>query len=202
MPAQPKALAKRLPAGDMMDAVVVKAEERKFHDVYSGEVSMSCAAPPEVIYEILADLRTHVVWGGQTNRMHQRLLTIEAPDEPATVGTTFQSVGYTSHGLWHDRSEVTQATPSSVFEFTTNGTMQSRPPFHGEWIHRYEIEPDGAGSTINYRCRWQLTKSVGDRPRLRRSVFCQLVLPTIWETGLRGLADMAAARWNGSGSEG
>ena len=96
MPAQPKALAKRLPAGDMMDAVVVKAEERKFHDVYSGEVSMSCAAPPEVIYEILADLRTHVVWGGQTNRMHQRLLTIEAPDEPATVGTTFQS---TSSGV-------------------------------------------------------------------------------------------------------
>ena len=114
-----------------MEAVVVKAEERKALDVYSGNVSVSCAAPPEVVYDILADLRTHVVWGGQTNRMHQRLLTIEAPDEPATVGTTFQSVGYTSHGLWHDRSEVTQATPRSVFEFTTNGTMQSRPPFHG-----------------------------------------------------------------------
>src|SRR5439155_20002523 len=100
----------------MMDAVVVKAEERKFHDVYSGEVSMSCAAPPEVIYEILADLRTNVVWCGQTNRMHQRLLTIQAPDEPATVGTTFQSVGYTSHRLWHARSEATQATSPSVFE--------------------------------------------------------------------------------------
>ena len=75
-----------------MEAVVVKAEERKALDVYSGNVSVSCAAPPEVVYDILADLRTHVVWGGQTNRMHQRLLTIEAPDEPATVGTTFQSV--------------------------------------------------------------------------------------------------------------
>jgi Polyketide cyclase / dehydrase and lipid transport len=202
VPAQPKALANRLPAGDIVDAVVVEAGDRKFYDEYSGSASVHCAAPPQVVYELLADLRTHVVWGGQTNRMHQRLLTMECPDGPATVGTVFRSVGYTSHGLWHDRSEVTVASPPSVFEFTTRGTMQTKPPFHGAWVHRYEVQPDGAGSTITYRCQWQLTKSVGNRPRLRRSVFCKLVLPTIWESGLRGLATMAETRWNGSGSSG
>jgi hypothetical protein len=193
VPAQPKALVIGLPVDALMDAVVVKAEERTFLDEYWGSISVPCKAPPRAVYDLLADLRTHLVWGGQSSGMHQRLLTLDAPDTPATAGTEFQSVGYTSHGLWHDRSRVTIATPPTVFEFTTEGTMQSRPPFHGSWVHRYEVEPNGQGSKITYHCQWKLTKAVGERPRLRRTVFCQLVLPTIWEAGLKGLAAMAEA---------
>jgi len=54
-------------------------------DGYSGSASVSCAASPHVIYDILADLRTHVVWGGSENgaRM-QHLLAIDCPFEAAT----------------------------------------------------------------------------------------------------------------------
>ncbi len=201
MPAQSKSLINDLPSEDMMDVVVVKKEELKFHDEYLGSASISCTATAQAVYDLLADLRTHVVWGGQHSGMHQRLLTLDAPDAPVTVGTEFQSVGYTSHGLWHDRSRVTVATSPSAFEFTTEGTMQSSPPFHGSWVHRYEIEPHGSGCTITYHCQWRLTKAVGDRPRLRRSVFCQLVLPTIWEAGLKGLAAMAEADGSGPSAD-
>jgi len=168
---------------------------RKFRDGYSGSASVSCAASPQVIYDILADLRTHLVWGGSENgaRM-QHLLAIDCPFEPAIVGTEFRSVGYTAHGAWHDHSTVTEATPPNVFEFATTGTMRSHSPFHGSWVHRYEIEPNGEGSEITYHCRWQLTRVIADGPRIRRSVFCQLVLPVIWEAGLQGIAAMAEGR--------
>jgi len=168
---------------------------RKFRDGYAGSASISCAASPQVVYDILADLRTHVVWGGSENgaRM-QHLLAIDCPFEPATAGTEFRSVGYTSHGAWHDHSTVTEATPPSVFAFATMGTMRSHSPFHGSWVHRYEIEPNAGGSEITYHCRWQLTRVIADGSRIRRSVFCQLVLPVVWEAGLQGIAAMAEGR--------
>jgi hypothetical protein len=166
----------------------------RFKDGFGGTASVACGAPPRIVYGLLADLRTHIVWGGKSNGSpQQHLLAIDCPIEPAIPGTEFRSVGYTSHGSWHDQSRVTVATPNTLFEFVTVGTMRSDPPFHGSWVHRYEIKPDGSGCQITYTCQWQLTKFVADGPRLRPSVFCQVVLPSIWEAGLRGLAAMAKA---------
>ena len=178
-----------------MTTTLLVRGNRKFRDGFTGSASVPCAAPPQAVYDVLADLRTHVVWGGETyGAKIQHLLAIDCPFEPATAGTEFRSVGYTSHGVWRDHSTVIEATPPSSFEFVTTGTMQSTPPFHGSWVHRYEIEPDGAGSVITYHCRWQLTRMIADGPPLRRTVFCQLILPMVWETGLRGLAAMAEGR--------
>src|SRR5712692_4660296 len=77
VPAQSKSLINDLPSEDMMDVVVVKKEELKFHDEYLGSASISCTATAQAVYDLLADLRTHVVWGGQHSGMHQRLLTLE-----------------------------------------------------------------------------------------------------------------------------
>ena len=175
-----------------MSTTLLVRGKRKFRDGFTVGASVHSAASPQAVYDVLANLRTHVVWGGKAyGAKLQHLLAIDCPFEPATVGTEFRSVGYTSHGVWHDQSTVTEATPWSLFEFVTRGTMQSDPPFHGSWVHRYEIEPDGGGSTVTYHCRWQLTKVIADGPRLRRSVFCDLILPMVWEAGLRGLAAMA-----------
>jgi hypothetical protein len=157
---------------------------------------MSSPASPQAVYRVISDLRSHLIWGGGGNPKSQHLLMLEAPDPPAVVGTEFTSVGYTSHGLWRDRSLVTEATPGSVFEFTTEGDMNAEHRIHGSWLHRYEIEPDGQGSRITYRCWWRLSEPMngGGGHHLRRAVFFHILLPTIWERALSNISEMAAAQ--------
>jgi hypothetical protein len=174
----------------LVEPVLFDSGNRHFRDTYAGTAMVTCAAAPEVVYDLLANLRTHVVWGGQPGR-NQHLIAIDCPMEPATVGTEFRSVGYTSHGNWHDCSVVTEAVRPEVFAFSTTGTMRSHEPFHGGWLHRYDIQAHSRGSLILYRCHWRLTRIIADGSRIRRSVFSRVVLPTIWETGLRRLAAMA-----------
>lgn len=42
--------------------------------------SKSCAAPREVMYDMLADLRSHLRWGGAEQSDDFRLLSMDAPD--------------------------------------------------------------------------------------------------------------------------
>lgn len=162
--------------------------------VYTGAVSRVCKAPPETVYALLADLNAHLAWGGRQSGMHQRPLVMSAPPGPATVGTTFSSIGYTSHGLWRDRSRVRAAVPPSLFEFETAGSMDGDMPVGGRWVHRYEIEPSEVGCLVTYQCQWELSRPVRGGHRLRRAIFCKVVLPTIWAAGLQGLTEMAEAR--------
>jgi hypothetical protein len=162
--------------------------------IYVGIVVMTCRARPDAVYTLLANLRTHPDWGGKQSGMHQRLLWLRGPEGEAVPGDRFESGGYTSYGIWRDRSLVTEAARPSVFEFKTEGAMDSDSPLHGSWLHRYEIAEIPDGCAITYRCRWRLSKSARGGHRLRRAVFCQLVLPTIWEAGLRGLTRMAETR--------
>ena len=115
-----------------MSTTLLVRGKRKFRDGFTGSASVRSAASAQAVYDVLADLRTHVVWGGKAyGAKLQHLLAIDCPFEPATVGAEFRSVGYTSHGAWHDHSTVTEATPWSAFEFVTRGTMQSDPPLRG-----------------------------------------------------------------------
>ena len=161
-------------------------------DRHEGAVSVPCRAPTVEVYRLLADIRSHLEWGGGQSPTSQWLVSLDAPEGPAEAGTRFQSVGHTPQGTWHDRSTVLSAIPHELFEFRTEGILAANRPAVGEWWHRYEIHPRPGGCVIRYRCRWQLSPTQLDHAhRLHRAVFSQLVLPGIWERGLRSLAKMA-----------
>jgi hypothetical protein len=39
----------------------------------------SCSAEPETVYDLLADLRSHVEWAGRRRRRDFRLLSLDTP---------------------------------------------------------------------------------------------------------------------------
>jgi Polyketide cyclase / dehydrase and lipid transport len=168
---------------------------------YRVTVSEETTAPSEAVYDVLADLSTHIEWGGSWHPSRtQRLQSMEAPAGPATVGVEFWSVGSTTAGSWHDRSTVTAATRPEVFEFVTDGTLRDREDndrmlLHA--IHRYEIVPtEGGGCRITYFLSASLTVQAppGDmHPRLPVIVF-NLLVPTVIERGTKNLARMAEQR--------
>ena len=60
------------------------------------------------VYDLLADLHSHLDWGGQRQLETTRLLTLEAPSGPAGVGVEFLTTGSDGKAArWSDRSVVT-----------------------------------------------------------------------------------------------
>jgi hypothetical protein len=125
-----------------------------------GELSVhleeTTTAPAEIIYDRLADVRNHLEWGGTMQpKDNFRLLSIDAPEGPALVGTEFQSTGADAMGRFADSSVVTEATRPSVFEFVTEARLSTKKGKVVEWtnIHRYELTPQGEGCRIAYTIR-------------------------------------------------
>src|SRR5437899_7415846 len=124
-------------------------------------ISSSSVSPGQV-YEALADLRRHAVWGGTMHRKRDHGITsIDAPAGAAQVGTEFRSTGSDPAGTFSDRSVVTEATRPSVFEFVTEGHLtpkkKDRPEGDTTITFRYQITPNGGGCTVSYRghvTRW------------------------------------------------
>jgi len=50
-------------------------------------------APAEAVYDVLADLPSHLDWAGDRQATTTRLLTMDAPSGPAGVGTEFRTTG-------------------------------------------------------------------------------------------------------------
>src|ERR1700730_4434863 len=92
---------------------------------FSMRLTKPCSAPPEIVYDLLADLGSHLTWAGTQQSSDFRLLTLEAPPGPATAGTAFTSTGTIPMSMrhWQDRSEVTVAERPRTFEFVTNATV-------------------------------------------------------------------------------
>ena len=80
------------------------------------------------------------------------MLTLDAPEGPATVGTTFTSSGSAGKDTFHDRSVVTEATRPHRFVIETDARMERRSAatWEARFSHRYDIEPNGDGSRIVY----------------------------------------------------
>jgi hypothetical protein len=111
-------------------------------------------APAELVYDLLADLHSHLEWAGQRQAETTRLLTMKAPPGPAGVGTEFSTTGSDGKAArWLDRSVVTEATRPEVFEFVTEGRRQGKPgssPWLSTAVHRYELAREGSGCRVSY----------------------------------------------------
>src|ERR1700674_4477625 len=104
--------------------------------------SGTCAAPLAVVYDLLADLRSHLRWRGTAQSSDYRLLSMEAPDAPAKVGTIFTTTGAIPMSVerWEDRSTVTLAARPATFEFVTEGRVGNGPKaMRARYVSRYEI---------------------------------------------------------------
>lgn len=112
-------------------------------------------ASAEVVYDALADLRTHLSWAGERQKSTTRLITLEASEGPASVGTEFTTTGADPMGRFTDRSVVTEATRPSAFEFVTEARLVTKKGRIADWtnVHRYELTPSAGGCRIAYTIR-------------------------------------------------
>lgn len=117
------------------------------------------AAGPAAVYAVLANPATHLEWAGdQAPDKGFRLLTLDAAGGPAAVGTTFASTGAggkSSAMTFHDTSTVTEAVPWTSFAFDTDAELvrKRRPAWQARFVHRYALEPEGAGTMVAYTCQ-------------------------------------------------
>lgn len=111
-----------------------------------------CGAPPGVVYEVVADLKTHAVWGGAWQPWNRPSASFHAPEGRATVGTEFDSNGTDPKGRFFYRSVVTDMARPSAVEFVTEARLETKGGDRSDWTltHRYELTPDGTGSGITY----------------------------------------------------
>jgi hypothetical protein len=115
--------------------------------------SVTSRASPDVVYDTIADLQAHLEWSGErANSDTFKLLSLEAPDRRATVGTTFTSTGAADNGTFHDRSVVTEASTPGRFIIETDSRLDRKrgKVWQAHFSHRYDIEPEGDGSRISY----------------------------------------------------
>ena len=144
------------------------------------------SASPEAVYDVIADLRTHMTWGGTQQRSDFRLLSLDAPAGLASVGTSFTSTGAIPMSVrkWEDRSTVTAAESARVFEFVTHATVhRSRRSMEATYRHRYEIAAaPGGGSVVTY----EFTELNSLNPFLRLGL--PVVRTMTWRVGIPFLA--------------
>jgi hypothetical protein len=159
-----------------------------------------CQGSPETVYAVLADLSTHLDWGGRRQRRSFRLASLDNPAGPLDVGTEFTSVGTMpmTRARANDRSVVVRAEPSAVLEFHTTSTAAWPGGLRTEarWEHEYTIEPDGTGSRVTYRLRG--TGMSGAPLRMRapvmRTVTHKVMIPFLCRRGFVNLL-RSADRW-------
>jgi hypothetical protein len=119
-------------------------------------VSVPATASPDAVYAVLADLSSHLVWTGERAAdKNFRLLALEAPPAPATVGDRFSSKGANGFSMtFFDSSVVVEAERGTHFGFETESRLERkhRPTWLARFEHRYTITPSGAGAGIDYTC--------------------------------------------------
>lgn len=113
-------------------------------------------ASRDAVYAVLADLSTHMTWGGEaTGDKKFRLLTLDQPGGAAVAGTRFSSTGLIPMGTFHDETIVTQAVRGARFAFHTQSVLErkhGRPTWHGTFDHLYVIDDAAGDVVITYTC--------------------------------------------------
>lgn len=166
----------------------------------TASVEASTWAPAEVVYDLLADLRSHLAWAGEQQGKKTRLVSLEAPEGPAGVGTEFRTEGTDPMGRFTDVSVVTEATRPQVFEFVTEAHLQTKKGKGVDWtnVHRYELVPEGGACRIRYTVRiTRISELPGMLAMLKVPVLSALALKAsegLARRGVRNLARMAEQR--------
>jgi Polyketide cyclase / dehydrase and lipid transport len=140
------------------------------------------AVSPDVVYDTLADLHTYLEWEGKRQKPKMALLSMDAPDGAATVGTEFRTTGADPTGGFSDTSVVTEADRPRAFEFVTEAHLETKRGKTADWtnIHRYEIEPDGDGARIVYTARIARISSLPGPLALLKIGLLSSVLTKFW----------------------
>ena len=162
-------------------------------------LELTCAAPDSVVYDLLADLRSHIEWGGTRQSPDFRLLSLDAPEGAARIGSTFSSTGSIpmSSRRWHDSSTVTVADRPSRFEFRTEARAgEGESATVATYTHRYDIERTRDGCRVTYT----FTQEDIARPMLRlglpvvRDVMWRFAIPMFAGRGFRNLLTLGESR--------
>lgn len=153
------------------------------------------AADPDLVFDVLQDLRAHLVWGGDEQASDFRLLSVEGPRGPLIEGDVFRTVGrvpLTTH-RFEDESVVVRAERPGVFEFVTTARMEKAfSTMVAEFRHRYFVDATGDGARITY----QVTQLRVEKPLLRgvlpgvAHVARRVMIPMYARRGLRNLATL------------
>jgi hypothetical protein len=121
--------------------------------MFRTRTSVTSKASPEVVFDTISDLRAHLEWSGaRASDDNFKLMSLDAPDGPATVGTAFTSTGTAENGTFQDRSVVTEASRPIRFVIETDSRLDRKRgrAWEVHFSHRYDIEPEGDGSRIAY----------------------------------------------------
>jgi hypothetical protein len=168
------------------------------------QVEEAAHVPAESVYALLADLRTHLQWAGERQEPRTRLLSIDAPDGPAGVGTEFHTTGADPMGTFDDSSVVTEATPGRAFEFVTEARLVTKKGRRIDWtnVHRYELAPGLGGCRVIYTIRIaRISELAGMLVLLRLPGLRALAIKASSGVARRGVRNLArlAERTDGEG---
>jgi uncharacterized protein YndB with AHSA1/START domain len=160
---------------------------------------MKVDAPPEAIYELLADVRSHLEWGGNRGKKNFRLTGVEVGETPAREGTEWTSTGIAPDGTFRDRSIVIEASHPSVFEFHTDAHVSFKKGGEGDWkiVNRYEVRPEGAGSLVTYTQRVTHATVLGPMKMLLNPILAgvgRMMVGGLVKPAMQNLASMAKER--------
>lgn len=158
-------------------------------------VEHESSASAEAVWDVVADLRSHARWGGERQKPKTRILSIEAPEGPAVVGTEFSTTGADPMGRFSDRSVVTEATRPSTFEFVTEASLETKKGARSDWtvVHRYELASTGTGCRITYTVRIaRISALPGMLAIFNVPVLSGLALKGSAGVGRRGIRNLAA----------
>lgn len=165
--------------------------------------SITVQAPPAAVYEVLADVRGHLEWGGERSGKKYRLTGIEVGDSPAVQGTTWTSTGIAPDGTFRDRSVVTEASAAKVFEFATDAHITLRKGGEADWrlVNRYDIEPQGSGARLTYTQRMTDATDLGPMKMMLNPVLApigRMMVGGLVKPAMNNLAAMAEERARGA----
>jgi hypothetical protein len=154
-----------------------------------GRVSETTEASPEAVYDVLADLSSHLEWGGRQVSGSARLLTLDAPVGPAQVGAEFESTGQDPMVRMTDRSVVTEATHPASFEFVTDSAWELKRSGRRAdvtIVHRYELERLPQGCRVTYSFRATRASALPGLLGMFRIPLVRAIAIRMSVTGLRG----------------
>jgi hypothetical protein len=161
--------------------------------------SMKMAVPPEAVYDLLADVRSHLEWGGNRGKKNFRLTGIKVGEPSVHKGSEWSSTGIAPDGTFRDRSVVTEASRPSAFEFVTNSHVSFKKGGEGDWnvVNRYEIKSEGVGSAVTYTQRLTSATKLGPMKMMLNPILAgvgRMMVGGLIKPAMRNLAAMAGER--------